>query len=216
MKFDQIADVDSLNFNEISRVFNDDDLIFTAASIHPGEPEIMLNAFCQIKEKFPKLKMIMVPRHVEKKDYFCDTLNNYNISYISLSDLRLKKDLLDKKDVLLVDTTGEMMSILANSDIVYVGKSLGGNQGGHNIIEPAIFGKPIIFGENMQNFRLVVTLFKQAKAVIEVADEKQFIETLENLVSDNQARERLAIASRNVVKAQRGAIDKTIDLLIEK
>ena len=211
MKYDQVSD-SSGTFTEINDVFDDNSLIFTAASIHPGEPEIMINAYQHLNKKFPELKMVLVPRHVEKIDYFCDVLDGAKLNYIRLSKLR-EGEKSQQADMLLVDTTGELMSILAKSDIVYVGKSLGGNQGGHNIIEPAIFGKTILFGKNMQNFRLVVDDFIEAGAAIEVEQDDRFKDELEKLIADKEKRANLADAARKLVDSKRGSIKKTIDLL---
>ncbi|MDP7554588.1 MAG: hypothetical protein QGF31_00205, partial [Nitrospinota bacterium] len=88
-------------------------------------------------------------------------------------------------------------------------------KGGHNIIEPAIFGKPVIFGSNMDNFRQVVKIFKDNKAAVEVKNEQEFCRTLRRLLGDPAERKSLSRISRDVVEKNRGAINKTIELLRE-
>jgi 3-deoxy-D-manno-octulosonic-acid transferase len=116
-------------------------------------------------------------------------------------------------DVLVVNTTGELMNFYAACDIAYVGKSLAGNEGGHNIIEPAIFGKPIIHGANMQNFRAVATAFRQAQAAVEVEDVSGFAPALRRLLAEPAERQALGARARHVVEQGRGAIDRTLDLI---
>jgi len=102
---------------------------------------------------------------------------------------------------------------MAGADIVYVGKSLDPQHGGHNIIEPAILGKPIICGPNMENFRLVTEIFKRGRALAQVATVDGLVETLDRLLGDSAERERLSTASRQTVEQQRGASNRTIALL---
>jgi 3-deoxy-D-manno-octulosonic-acid transferase len=114
--------------------------------------------------------------------------------------------------VLLVNTTGELMNFYAAADVVYIGKTLAGNSGGHNIIEPAIFGKPIIHGQNMQNFRMVADIFKKARATIEVRDADGLAMAVFEILTDRDLATTLVARSRQVVEDQRGSIDRTIDL----
>ena len=108
---------------------------------------------------------------------------------------------------------GELMNFYAASDIAYVGKSLAGNEGGHNIIEPAIFGKAIVHGDNMQNFRAVAAIFREAHAALEVTSEAEFLDALRRLSADENERHRLGERARQVVERCRGAIDRTLDCI---
>lgn len=228
MKFDQV--IDSQNDNTrllIYNVFPDKDrIIFTAASTHPGEEIIMIRAYKTLLADFPSLNFILAPRHAERTVDVEKIFQDENIDYVLLTELKKspgnhsdifsgEKNVLGrmKKRVLLVNTTGELTSLLALSDVVFVGKSLGGNNGGHNIIEPAIFGKPIIFGSNMNNFREVAKIFKDNNAAIQVEDEQEFLQALRCLLNDPDERQRLSRVSQMVVEKNRGAINKTIELL---
>jgi 3-deoxy-D-manno-octulosonic-acid transferase len=229
MKFDQGAP--ELQENRlgdlIDRVFiNKNRLIFIAASTHPGEELIMVRAFKVMVAAFPFLELILAPRHIERANEVEKLLKKENIHYALLTDLVKSGGNVPnsppitgsisgglKKRALLVNTTGELRSLYAISDIVFIGKSLGENRGGHNIIEPAIFGKPIIFGRNMDNFRQVAKIFKENNAAIEVDNEKDFLVAFHRLLSDPAERKRLEKISKETVAKNRGAINKTIDLL---
>ena len=113
----------------------------------------------------------------------------------------------------MVNTTGELMNYYGAADVAYVGKSLAGQTGGHNIIEPAIFGKAIIHGSHMENFRAVAELFRNAEASVEVTQESDFEAALLRLVENPAERERLGKNARGLVDKYRGAIDRTIQAI---
>ena len=218
-KFDQVSDQAGGDVNDLlGRVFPEtgkDRLIFIAASTHAGEEEIMARATVALQQDYQNFRMILVPRHHERTPEVEATLKAANLDYALLTELRESRDS-EPKPVLVVNTTGELLNFLAVSDICFIGKSLGKRkkqQGGHNLIEPAIFGKPIIFGKHMQNFRDVVRIFKANNAALEVANEEEFLEKLRGLVDNEPERQRLGRASRKTVEQQRGAIAKTIALL---
>jgi 3-deoxy-D-manno-octulosonic-acid transferase len=111
--------------------------------------------------------------------------------------------------VLVVDTTGELMSFYAASDVVFVGKSLC-EHGGQNPIEPALFGKAIIVGPNMENFPSVMDDFLVKGALSQVQDVLALEKTIEKLLNDPAAREQLGAAAQEVVESRRGVIDKMV------
>jgi len=230
MKFDQVTDSQSDNIRApLNTVFPDKNrLIFIAASTHPGEEVIMVKAFKSLIVDFPSLNFILAPRHAERTYEVEKILKKEDMDYILLTELKeslkngnsaVSRETINKgrtkEKVLLVNTTGDLMGLFAASDIVFIGKSLCGIKGGHNIIEPAIFGKPVIFGSNMDNFRQVVKIFKDNKAAVEVKNEQDFCRTLRRLLSDPAERKNLSRISRDVVEKNRGAINKTIELLRE-
>ncbi len=112
-------------------------------------------------------------------------------------------------DVLMVDTTGEMMSFYAVSDVVFVGKSLCGH-GGQNPIEPALFGKAIVVGPNMENFPAVMDDFLLNGAISQVQDVPAMERTIEKLLVDPVHRKQLGAAAQQVVEGRRGVIDKMV------
>jgi 3-deoxy-D-manno-octulosonic-acid transferase len=228
MKFDQVMDSQSDSISSpINTVFPDKNrLIFIAGSTHPGEEVIMVKTFKSLVVDFPSLNFILAPRHAERTYDVEKILKKEDMDYVLLTELKeslknvnsaISKEIINqgkaKRKVLLVNTTGDLMGLFAVSDIVFMGKSLCGVKGGHNIIEPAIYGKPVIFGSNMDNFRQVVKIFKDNKAAVEVKNEQEFCRTLRRLLSDPAERECLSRISREVVEKNRGAINKTIDLL---
>ncbi len=218
MKFDQVAKPDIADLSGLlNHVFSDvsvsERIILTAGSTHPGEEDLLLRVFRDLKIRFPGLRLVLVPRHSERSAEVEGYLRNHQLTYRRRSQLPVVAvenggDI--GAEVLLVDTTGELMSFYAVSDIVYVGKSLGGNRGGHNIIEPALFGKPIIHGADMDNFRLVASLFKREDGCREVANEDQLRGTLIDLLERPDHRVKLGRRALRLVEKYRGAMDKTL------
>ena len=215
MKFDQTPDREGGDIGPLlDRVFPADRLCFCAASTHAPEEEVIARLTAEVRAEVPQLRLILVPRHQERQAEAEAALTAAGLDYCLLTDLRASAEGYERA-ALIVNTTGELMDFLAASDLVFVGKSLGdfGGDGGHNIIEPAIFGKPILHGPAMENFRDVAAVFQAAEAAIQVADEADLRARLLALATQPDLRARYARASRETVERHRGAIARTIDRL---
>ena len=114
----------------------------------------------------------------------------------------------------MLDTIGELAQLYQLATAVFVGGSLV-DHGGHNILEPAIFGKPIVFGPHMQNFKEIADAFLANDAAVQVQSERELDDALLALVTDPVRRARLGAAARALVEANRGAKDKTLAVIAE-
>lgn len=214
MKFDQVPDRDLGDRRELlDRVFGRAERrVFTAGSTHPGEEALVMDAFQTVRKRVSDLKLILAPRHHERSAEVEELLRKRGVSYRLLSaSLDAKEPAGEPVDVLLVDTTGELMNLYAVSDVVFVGKSLAGNAGGHNIIEPAIFEKPILHGEAMDNFRTVAHLFQRANASVQVQNGEELRRALAELLENREKAVRLGERARQVVDTGRGATALTVN-----
>lgn len=211
MKFDQVPDVAGTDRSALlNQVFGDGEkLIWTVGSTHANEEALIADVFKALKHDFPALKLILVPRHHERTTEVETELRKRDLSWTRLDNG--SQEPAGGVDILLVNKTGELMSFYETADITYVGKSLAGCEGGHNIIEPAIFGKPIVHGPNMQNFRLVVDVFKQAEATVEVAYDAGLLPAMRELCANPDRRRELSKKSHQVVLSSRGAMERTLD-----
>ncbi len=212
MKFDQQAPVLAEGESRqqfVNEVFGDHSIIFSAASTHAGEEEMILELFKELKNEYPGIKLILTPRHSERSPEVEKYIQAYNLSYTKVQNSTVQPGV----DVLLVNTTGELIHFLAVSDIVFVGKSMCGNHGGHNIIEPALLEKVVVHGPNMENFQYVVDAFQEEKASLMVKDMQEFHQVMSKLLADDRYRNERAGKALQVVEKYRGAIDKTIDAL---
>jgi len=111
--------------------------------------------------------------------------------------------------VVVLDTIGELAHLYRIAWVVFVGGSLVPT-GGHNILEPAVFGKPIVFGPYMHNFREIADSFLAADAALQVASPSELADVLEDLLDDEKRRARLGAAARGIIESSRGARDRTL------
>ena len=215
MKFDQVPDADGKDKSAaLNEAFGPAErLVVCAGSTHPGEEEMACDALLALKPGFPSLRLVLVPRHHERTGEVEKVLQDRKLSYRLLLPVAGREPTPAPVDVLVVNTTGELMNFYAACDVAYVGKSLAGNEGGHNIIEPAIFAKPILHGANMQNFRAVAAIFQAAQAAVQVEDAAGFTPALRQLLGSPQERQALGARARRVVEENRGATDRTLDLI---
>jgi len=215
MKFDQIPDQDSADLSAaLTQAFGaGTHRLLVAGSTHPGEEALIVEAYSKLRPEFPDLRLVLVPRHVERSGEIEALLQQRQLPYqLFAGNAAAAAD--TAADVLLVNATGELMRFYSVAELVVVGKSFAGQRGGHNIIEPAIFAKPILHGQHMQNFRGVVAIFAEADASISIADDQQLLPQLRRLLADPQDARRLGQRARAVVEQQRGAIGRTLDVLL--
>src|SRR4030095_6453876 len=123
------------------------------------------------------------------------------------TELRVDAD--PRSDVVILDTIGELAQLFQIATTVFVGGSLV-DAGGHNILEPAVFGKPIVFGPHMQNFKEIADAFLAHDAAVRVFNARELEEALLALVTDPVRRARLGAAARALVESNRGAKEKTL------
>jgi 3-deoxy-D-manno-octulosonic-acid transferase len=116
-------------------------------------------------------------------------------------------------DCLLVNTTGELKLFYECATVVFVGKSLTA-LGGQNPIEPAVLAKAIVFGPNMQNFSAIVASFLRERGAVRVADAMELERELAELLNDAPRREQLGQNALKVVRENRGAVDRTVDMIV--
>lgn len=181
----------------------EDALILVGGSTWPGEEEALCKIYKTLREKVPALFLVLVPRHAERREEVVRAIEGQGLT------ASLRTQGASKADVLVIDTTGELMSFYAASSIVFVGKSLC-ESGGQNPIEPALFGKPIIVGPNMGNFPAVMDDFHSAKALLQVDSVQALEKTIETLLGDPAARESLGTAAVQLVESRRGVITNMV------
>tara|TARA_B110000967_G_scaffold67121_1_gene69410 strand:+ start:2978 stop:4297 length:1320 start_codon:yes stop_codon:yes gene_type:complete len=187
--------------------------ILLAASTHRGEDEIILDAFGQIKEKLKgeidNPLLVLVPRHPErfnKVAELCSSVANFKLAR------RSREDSVEAADILLGDTMGELMTFFGACDIAFVGGSLVAN-GGHNMIEPAAWGVPVLTGPHLFNFNEASQLLVEGKAMAICHNADQLAERSVELFQDAQLRSQMGGAAQRIAEANRGALDKLLALI---
>lgn len=206
MKFDDAAPI---HIQGLPRVLmNSNDMVFIAGSTHPGEEEIILNIIHEIDRQFPNLRLILAPRHPERAQEVMRLCTQKGFMAIKFSELKERLN----EEVVVVDTIGHLRSLFSLADVVFVGKSLT-VKGGHNIVEPACFGKAIITGPFMQNFRDITKIFLENEAVVQVKDKNELQTAVLRLLQNKALRVNLGNNARNTIEKYRGATEKTFEII---
>ncbi len=188
-------------------------LVVVGGSTWPGEEAILLDVFKRLRGKHSSARLVLVPRHAERGAAVSREIERSGLSFVRRSELDLSgAAMVPGADVLLVDTTGELMGYYASAGIVFVGKSLT-EHGGQNIIEPAMLGKPVVVGPHMENFAEVVSDFVAADALFTVQDAAGLENTLESLLADGKLRASSGQRAREVVEKKRGSMRATVELV---
>lgn len=206
----------STEFRKRFKLTGDAPLIL-AASTHAPEEVIILNTLRQvISWSGSKPRLMIAPRHPERFSEVADLLRTSGLRWTRRTEPADPSD--GHADVILLDSIGELQSAYSLASIVFVGGSIA-NTGGHNVLEPAAAGAAVITGPNTFNFKLVVEKFVDAGAIIQLhpmSDSAAIIE-LGNLISELLAepdrRQDLGDRARQVVAQNRGATERTLDLL---
>lgn len=192
----------------------DDAVVLLGGSTWPGEEDALCALYKKLRAEFPKLFLVLVPRHVERAAEVVQCLENHGLDYVRRSGLDPEKAPEQTPDVLFIDTTGELRNFYSAADIIFVGKSLC-EHGGQNPIEPAMYGKAVVVGPNMENFPAVMPVFVKAEAILQVEDVRELEQAVRGLLEDVQQRAALGERAAMCVEKNRGAIERTVELIGE-
>ncbi|HYB93518.1 MAG TPA: 3-deoxy-D-manno-octulosonic acid transferase [Vicinamibacterales bacterium] len=184
--------------------------VIVAGSTMKGEEAAVLRAFRRVRAAAPNTLLVLAPRNPERFGEAVQLARSEGWKVAKRSDLAVDAE--PRVDVVVLDTIGELATIYQIGTIVFVGGSLVPT-GGHNILEPAVFGKPIVFGPHMDNFLEIAEAFVSNGAGVQLAGEQELDEAFVSLMSDPVRRARLGAAARALVEANRGANDKSITVL---
>ncbi len=179
--------------------------VITAGSTHRGEEAILIEIFSRLRKKYPDLVLIIAPRHPERFDEVCGLITS--AGYECQRRTRLKGPV---RDVVLLDTIGELRAFYSACDIAFVGGSLV-KVGGHNLLEPAAMKKPVIFSRYMFNFKEISEALIHAGGGLMVKDKEELYAKLDNLLSDKQLSAAMGEKAFKVIAANSGATARTID-----
>lgn len=210
LKFDIEISSQSERVDEKLRGLLVDRTVFIAGSTHEGEEEIIIKHIPEYLRIFPELKFILAPRHLERLNSIEKLLKDYKLKFIRRSQINSSDDLFF--EVILLDTIGELSSIYQIASIVFIGGTLV-PVGGHNVIEPAISGKPVIFGPHYNNFKHACELLLKMGGGICVKDsEELFSKTVELLLNKNFLQE-IGRKANHAVSEGMGSAEKTFALI---
>lgn len=194
----------------------EDAVIWVAGSTHAGEEALIGAIFKKLRTRFPKLFLIVVPRHFERGKEAGRDLEKLGIRFLYRSLIHSKtRKKPGEIDCLLVNSTGELKFFYEHASLVFVGKSLTA-QGGQNPIEPASLGKPVVFGPNMQNFADVVSELVKGGGSVQVANEAELESAVARILDDEAYRVKLGKNAADIARKNLGAIGRTVDMIVEQ
>lgn len=189
--------------------------IIVAGSTHAGEEAILAEQYIRLRKKFPRLFLIIVPRHMERSRAVAKELTERGLKFVYRTELTDRTQYEPGEiECLLVNTTGELRYFYDPATVVFIGKSLT-EKGGQNPIEPAALGKPTVFGPNMQNFADVVRCFLAQDGAVQVRNERELEDIFEDLLADPSRREQLGRNGAQVVRENQGAVERTLDMIVK-
>ena len=178
--------------------YSPDDCILIASSTHPEEEAYMINTFQELKESFPNLRLIIAPRHPERfnnvEDFIQSAAHLQTVRFTKVKEYLndnlqpLSKDapkfINNQNDVLMIDTIGDLSKLISIGSIAFVGGTIAEKVGGHNVLEPAVYGLPVVVGPYTFKNTETVEMMKEAGALLQgetVRDIKfAFLRLLEN------------------------------------
>ncbi|HEY5233247.1 MAG TPA: 3-deoxy-D-manno-octulosonic acid transferase [Verrucomicrobiae bacterium] len=189
--------------------------ILVAGSTHDGEEIILAEIARRLRERFPKLFLVLVPRHFERCQELGRKLRERGVKMVYRSQISPATRFGEGEvECLLVNTTGELRYFYEHATVVFVGKSLTAT-GGQNPIEPGALGRAMIFGPNMQNFADVTRSFLAQKAAIQARNAGQLENELREMLADEVQRADLGRNALKVVRENLGAVDRTVEMILE-
>ena len=183
--------------------------ILLGGSTWAGEEAVLLDALSALRPLVPDLALVLVPRHAERRAEVLREIEARHLAVVCRSAPRQ----LERPDVLLVDTTGELRNFYAVASVIFVGKSLT-QHGGQNIIEPAACAKPVLVGPNMENFESIIPDFLAAQALVQVADAAGLRAAAARLLKDPAEAQARGLRAAAVVHAKSGALHATVQALV--
>ncbi len=189
--------------------FGADARLWIAGSTHRGEEALVLDAFAQARARCPQLALILAPRHPERTGEVEALIRERGLGAVRRS--RLPGDAAPGAIVIL-DTVGELAALYALAEVVFVGGSLV-PVGGHNVLEPAMRGKPVLTGPHTSNFREGVELLQRSGGGLVVKDGADLARELRRLLEDHDLARRMGEAARLAFAGRQGAVSATLDLV---
>ena len=202
--------------------------IIIAGSTHKGEDEIILDAFCKLKQKFSDIKLLLVPRHLTRLDDVKKILEKFcHSELVSESKNQTSKEVQDNvldwgqrslndkftdKEIIILDTMGELGKMYQICDFAFIGGSFN-KTGGHNPLEAVVYNKPVISGPSIHNFRDIYWILGRSSAGKVVKTPQELVEYMQKLLEDKEFYTKACQDCKTVFDSQQGALDIVIDKL---
>ena len=186
-------------------------LVWIVASTHKGEDEIFLSCYRRLKQHFPNLLLMLVPRHPER---FSEVKSLAQREHFQVLLRTEGKPCKQQTDVYVADTMGELKMLYATADLAFVAGSMV-PVGGHNVLEPAALAVPVMFGPHMHNFKEIAKGLLAAKAAVQCRDAAELFELAKGLLGNAQQRKQMAERGKTFVQKNQGALQKVYSIITQ-
>jgi 3-deoxy-D-manno-octulosonic-acid transferase len=206
--FPDDADSRDLVFFDKLRLLADRKLL-VAGSTHFGEEQILLRIFKKLRRQIPGLFMVIAPRDVLRGKEVAQMSRKEGFEAWTRSGVYR-----DSASILVLDTLGELTRIYSLADLVFIGGSMV-DQGGHNPLEPAFFGKPVVFGEYMSDFSEIVSDLLNVGAAETIKDEEELYKFLLRILSDDTLRKTMGERGAALIHQNRGAAKRYVERIVQ-
>ncbi|MCL0045675.1 hypothetical protein M1N16_05530 [Nitrospinaceae bacterium] len=204
IKFDMLV-----SGEDISPLENEESIWVVFGSTRPGDEGPVMEAIVKLYQDYPELNFVIAPRHLERLREVKELMVTYGIEF----QLHSEKLSLENSRLVLLDQLGELNGYYAKARLAFVGGSFNPRFGGQNIIEPASYGFPVVFGRHMNNFEEEACLLIESGGGIQINNPQELYVVLNQLLADQEERQRLGKKAWETVVKNRGAVNKTIELI---
>jgi 3-deoxy-D-manno-octulosonic-acid transferase len=185
----------------------------TSAPVEAGDPDeddVVIEAFKRIGSRHPGLLLVLAPRRPERFPVVAAKLEQAGVSFVRRSDNATELKL---PGALLLDSIGELAGLFERATVVFMGGTLA-HRGGHNILEPAYFGKPVIVGPHMENFAAIMEEFSAADAVVKINGAGALANAVSGLLEDPARAAEIGNRARALAMAKRGTADRIVEQIL--
>ena len=216
MKFDAevLANVGASDAVRRSMNLNEDDPLLVAGSTHEGEEETIVEAFKELILEFPKLKLLIAPRHISRVGEIEKIIKKSGFEPVRVSGLNAVRSTQYAVRILILDTIGYLNEAYSAATLVFIGGSLV-KHGGQNPVEPAVMGRAILLGPHMFNFRYITKVLLKEGAALQITGKEELVKDLKMLLRDPLKRSELGDKAKRVIAENRGATKKNLEKISE-
>jgi 3-deoxy-D-manno-octulosonic-acid transferase len=179
----------------------------------PNEEEIILNVWRDLPQRDSGLLLVLAPRHPERFSFVSSIVDTFYADASKLESLKGPNGFAIEYDVIVLDTIGDLAAVYGVADVAFVGGSLI-QKGGHNPLEPAQFGVPVVMGPSFENFRDIVTKMQEADGIRIVRDKDELEIALIELLTDREKARAMGERGRQVFEEQQGATARAVEALV--
>jgi len=189
--------------------------LIVAGSTHPKEEEILLSCYHEVLKAHPEVVLLMAPRHIERSEQLIETIQSLGFSWARRSQFATNKNSPTREKgprVIVLDSRGELAQVYALAQVTFVGGTFV-PVGGHNLLEPASWGKPVLFGPFTDHCQEIADLLLERGGGRQVRDGREMASVIGGVLNDQELAARMGKAARDVVLENQGVVKRNMEML---